>query len=183
MRTDSIGKHFKYGLRVVIKSAHERRRDLIAHIHELQAFQKLIHVLFAVIAQKIADHGRILQKLLTALILAIQDPQRVQFIPCFAGLAKRIVICQQILTQSLLVLRSALRAADAVQTNGKTGQADFVQKLDHDGNAFGVGTRTRCAEYLHSELVMLAKPPCLRILIAKYGVREIKHFGRLHFAK
>ncbi len=89
----------------------------------------------------------------------------------------------QIILERFVIVRTALRTADAVETNGQPVAAEAREQFRRNRDAFRVRAGLACAKELHAELVVFAQSARLRTFIAKRRAIEIKHLRRLGFGK
>ena len=89
----------------------------------------------------------------------------------------------QIILERFVIVRTALRTADAVETNGQPVAAEAREQFRRNRDAFRVRAGLACAKELHAELVVFAQSARLRTFIAKRRAIEIKHLCRLRVAK
>ena len=130
----------------------------------------------AFVAQVIQHHRRVGQRLLAALLLAVQRAHGVDFHTLLAGAAQTVLSGREVFAEGLLVRGTAVGAADGVDAHGQVFQPEIGQKPDHQPDQLRVRGGLNRAEALHAELVMLAQPPGLRRLIAEMRRVDIVHF-------
>src|SRR5581483_1175600 len=106
---------------------------------------------------------------LAGLVLAVQEPQRVDVVAAAAVAAAVVQLVGVIGAQLVDVGRPAFRVADAVQVQGIVPQAQGVVERPQEVDYLSVDRWALVADGLDAKLVVLAVAPGLGAVVAEHG--------------
>ena len=116
--TDVSGDEFENSLGVIIQTADDLRVDAVVDVQGFQVFLQFFKVCAAVVAEIVQNDRSIFGDSGTDRALAVQNPHGVLFQTCLAGFAEFLFFRFEVSFQSLVILRTADRAADGVDVEG-----------------------------------------------------------------
>ena len=115
---DVSGDEFENSLGVIIQTADDLRVDAVVDVQGFQIFLQFFKVCAAVVAEIVQNDRSIFGDSGTDRALAVQNPHGVLFQTGLAGFAEFLFFRFEVSFQSLVILRTADRAADGVDVEG-----------------------------------------------------------------
>ncbi len=165
LRTETVVDEFERGLRVVVQAAHQTRVDLVDDTQPVQVRQDEVEVRLRVVGQIVDEQRCACGRRLDLGPLVVEDTQRVDLGAHPGGLVE--IEPEQELLQRLSIARTALVVTQRGDLEPEPRQAEAAIALVGDRDDLGVQRRVVDTDRLDADLLQLAVPAGLRLLVAE----------------
>ena len=154
---------------VIVQPAHQPRVQLVADVESLEAVGHGGKEIAALLVQIFTEARRLGHQRAVALVLGIEDAQRVALQPLAAVGGELLLMRLEIADQGGAIGRAALAIAQRVELEHRTiEEAEVAQDRRPAGDDLHIAGRPRHAEELEADLMELALAALLRTLIAEH---------------
>ena len=160
------------GVGVVVETAHQARIDLEGDAGGRQPVLHRLEEIAARLVQVIGEGRCIGVDRLVALVLAVEDAQRIAQQAVARILGQLVDMARIVVDQHLAVAGAALRIAERIDLeHAAIEDGQPIEDVGGDRDDLDVGPRLRRTQHLEVDLVELALAALLRPLVAEHGTR------------
>ena len=145
----------------------------IERVADLEVFETATHgceKVAAGLVQVVVEQRRGRDNAAIALVLGVQDAQRIARQPVAALFGQRIAMGAEVINERRAIAPAAIRVAQRVEFQGRAVEhAERLQDLGAEGDDFNVTQRLANTQQLDVDLVELALAPFLGPFVAEHG--------------
>ena len=154
---------------VIVEAPNQPRIDHISNAERVEAIADFGKIRDGFLGQMVREGRRRSDQTNVALVLRVENAQRISLQPLSAILRQRVAVLVEIFDQHLPVGIVARRVAEGVELKRRALlNAERAEKLRRESDDLDVGERLGNAKDLHVDLVKLPQPALLRPLVAEH---------------